>query len=255
VDEAGAHDSDVLVIGSGIAGLTCALTAAAHSRVTVLAKTGLGETSTSWAQGGIAAAVSPVDSVEQHYQDTLATGAGLCHPEAVRVMVEAAPERVAWLQSLGVRFTMDSSSESPRLDLGKEAAHSHRRIVHAADLTGLEIQNGLVRAARASDRITLLERHFAVDLITSARLGLAGPDRCLGAYVLDRVTGRIETFRAGAVVLATGGAGKVYLYTTNPDVATGTGSRWPGARAPRWGTSSSTSSTRPASTIRGRSPS
>ncbi len=214
------HQSDFLVLGSGIAGLSFALQAARHGSVTVLAKRGRSESNTAHAQGGIAAVLSPQDSVEQHVQDTLIAGAGLCRERVVRVAVEEGPARVRELIELGAEFTRDGTPLGYHLT--REGGHSQRRVLHAADMTGREVERALLGAAdRAGIRIA--EEQVAIDLITSGKLGAGGRDRALGAYVLDARTGEVHVHLAKVVVLATGGAGKVYLYTTNPDVATGDG--------------------------------
>jgi L-aspartate oxidase len=220
---------DVLVIGSGVAGLTFALEAARWADVIVVSKRAASEANTKYAQGGISAVLSPEDSFEEHVKDTLVAGAGLCREDAVRAIVAGAPERIRALQALGVHFDerhddAGNAFESGELDLGREGGHSKRRVVHAGDITGRAVESVLVEACRASPRIRLLEDHMAIDLITPARFG--GPDRCVGAYVLDCDSSadvRVLTITAHATVLATGGAGKVYLYTSNPDVASGDG--------------------------------
>ncbi len=216
--------TDFLVIGSGIAGLSFALRAAKHGKVTVLAKGGALESNTAWAQGGIASVLSDElreagDSTESHVQDTLDAGAGLCNEAAVRVIVGEAEAAIDDLVSYGVKF----DREGDHFQLGKEGGHSHRRILHARDTTGREIATSLIGAARNTPGLTLMEGHVVIDLITSAKLGSAADERVLGAYVLNTATGEVEIFRADRVVLATGGCGKVYLYTTNPDSATGDG--------------------------------
>jgi L-aspartate oxidase len=215
-------DTDVLIIGSGAAGLRLALELADHCRVAVLAKRALTEGSSMYAQGGISAVLDPTDSIESHVEDTLAAGAGLCHPDAVHFTVERGPEAVRWLVEHGVPFTREHDLEGNHFHLTREGGHSHRRVIHAADATGAAIETSLVAAARAHRGIRLFERHIAVDLITTAKLGRPGPNRCVGAYVLDR-DGGVEVFGARFVVLATGGASKVYLYTSNPDTASGDG--------------------------------
>jgi len=215
------EQSDVLIIGSGAAGLTLALGLAPQKRVVVLAKGGLNESSTYYAQGGVAAVLDAGDSVESHIEDTLGVGAGLCDPDVVRYTVEESRVAIEWLIDQGVPFTTEGE-RGDHYHLTREGGHSHRRVIHAADQTGRAIENTLLQQARAHPNITLLERHIAIDLITGRKLGLS-TEGCLGAYVLDRGTDRVRVFRAGQVVLATGGASKVYLYTSNPDLATGDG--------------------------------
>jgi len=217
-------DADFLVIGSGLAGLTFALRAARHGSVLILSKDCLPESATNYAQGGIASVWSPEDSFEAHVEDTLIAGAGLCHRELVELVVREGPERIRELIGLGTNFSRRDSSEDPEYDLGREGGHSHRRILHASDATGREIMRALVAAARAEPNIRILERHLAIDLLTDAeRDPGAQTVSCWGAYVLDRSTGSVHTASARATLLATGGAGKVYLYTSNPDIATGDG--------------------------------
>ncbi|XAH22804.1 L-aspartate oxidase [Xylophilus sp. GW821-FHT01B05] len=207
---------DVLIVGSGLAGLSAALHLAPRHRVAVLTKGVLAEGSSQWAQGGIAAVLAEGDSVDEHLQDTLIAGAGLCDTAAARFVVEQAPAAIAWLETLGVPF----SREDGALHLTREGGHSQRRIVHAADATGAAVQRTLIERVRATPGITLLEGHVLVDLITD---GTGSSRRCVGLHALDTATDRVATFGARQVVLATGGAGKVYLYTTNPDSATGDG--------------------------------
>jgi L-aspartate oxidase len=217
---------DYLVLGSGIAGLMFALKVAPHGRVAIVTKKDRAESNTNYAQGGIAAVTSREDSFELHIRDTLAAGAGLCKPDVVRTVVEEGPARIAELIELGVQFTereVPGEDGGRELDLGREGGHSKRRILHARDMTGREIERALLRAVAARPTITLFENHFAIDLITTRKLGRPGPNRCVGAYVLDKLTGQVKTFAAPVTVLATGGCGKVYLYTTNPDIATGDG--------------------------------
>ena len=215
------HQFDYLVLGSGIAGLSFALQAARHGSVAMLTKRGRAETNTAYAQGGVAAVLGPQDSVEQHVQDTLVAGAGLCREPAVRVTVEEGPARVRELIDLGVDFTRDATPFG--FHLTREGGHSQRRILHVADLTGREVERGLLRAADQAG-VQFFEEHAAIDLITEAKLGASpGRDRVLGCYALDSRSGAVHVFLGKAVVLATGGAGKVYLYTSNPDVATGDG--------------------------------
>ncbi|MFN4004137.1 MAG: L-aspartate oxidase [Hylemonella sp.] len=212
------HSFDVLIVGSGLAGLAAALHLAPTHRVAVLTKRGLADGSSAWAQGGIAAVMAEGDSFESHVQDTLVAGAGLCDPVATRFVIEHAPENIRWLQELGVPFTL----ENGQLHLTREGGHSERRIVHATDATGAAVQATLMQRVRATPNITLFEHHMLVDLITSAKLGLPG-QRCVGLYALNEDTDVVDTFSAPHTILATGGAGKVYLYTTNPDTATGDG--------------------------------
>ena len=214
--------TDFLVIGSGVAGLSFALRAAEYGNVTVLTKGEALDSSSAKAQGGIAAVMSAEDSFESHVADTLDAGAGLCVEQAVRTIVEEAPAAIDELLHWGVDF--DADAEEPAgFELGREGGHSQRRILHAKDTTGLEISSKLLQAVRDNPRITLLEGHVAIDLITTAKLGLVTEDRVLGAYVLVKGTGKVEIFRSDRVLLATGGAGRVYLFTTNPDTATGDG--------------------------------
>src|SRR5437764_5521792 len=212
------HESQFLVIGCGIAGLSFALQAARHGSVTMLAKRGRAESNTAYAQGGIAAVLSPQDSFEQHAHGTLGAGSGLCRAPAVRLAVEEGPARVRELIELGADFTRESSPLGYHLT--REGGHSQRRVVHAADMTGREVERTLLAAADRAE-IRIVDDHVAIDLITASKLGDPGPDRALGAYVLDARTGEVHVYLAHVVVLATGGAAKVYLYTTNPDVATG----------------------------------
>ncbi|MCL5096909.1 MAG: L-aspartate oxidase [Candidatus Omnitrophica bacterium] len=217
---------DFLVIGSGIAGLFFALRAAEHGRVAVVTKKHRAESNTNYAQGGIAAVTSKEDSFAMHIRDTLTAGAGLCREPVVRTIVEEGPARIAELVELGMRFTKREIPDSPgdkEWDLGKEGGHSKRRVLHAKDITGREIERALLAAAAMRPNIVIHEDHCAIDLITSHKLGLPGPNRCLGAYVLNAKKKRVETFTAPTVLLATGGCGKVYLYTTNPDIAAGDG--------------------------------
>ncbi|MBE0543204.1 MAG: L-aspartate oxidase [Verrucomicrobia bacterium] len=217
---------DFLVLGSGIAGLSFALKAAPRGRVAIVTKKDRAESNTNYAQGGIAAVTSKEDSFELHVRDTLEAGAGLCKESAVRTIVEEGPARIAELIELGMKF---SEREDPRnhgkheLDLGREGGHSKRRILHAKDVTGREIERALLHAVAQQPNIEIFENHLAIDLITSQKLGYVGENRCLGAYVLDKETGAVSTFAARHTLLATGGCGKVYLYTTNPDIATGDG--------------------------------
>jgi L-aspartate oxidase len=217
-----AIQTDVLVIGSGIAGLTLALDLADHAEVTVITKRRIENTNTRWAQGGIAVVMDPEDSPAAHKQDTLVAGAGLCHEVVVDLCTVEGPDRLRDLMSRGASFDRDDG----HLSLTREGGHGARRVVHSADATGAEVQRALGEAVRGHSNIRLLENHCAIDLIMMTKFG--GPDRCVGAYVLDEAASSegnhvVHTFLARETVLATGGAGKVYLYTSNPDVATGDG--------------------------------
>jgi L-aspartate oxidase len=214
---------DYLVVGSGVAGLTFALEAARHGEVAVVTKRSTDDSATAWAQGGIAAVLDPADSFEAHVADTLATGNGLSHPDVVERVVREGPDRVRALIDLGARFSEAEGHEgSGHLDLTREGGHSARRVVHAGDITGREVQRALAEAVQENERIHVFEHHMAIDLIELSRHG-GGPRRVVGAYVLDEDTGGVESFVARETILASGGAGKVYLYTSNPDVATGDG--------------------------------
>ena len=215
--------TDFLVIGSGVAGLSFALEASAHGDVLLVTKRGAEESNTKYAQGGIAAVLSGADSFDAHIADTLKAGAGLCHDVVVKLCVEEGPARIKMLREIGAKFdTADVGADGDAdLDLHLEGGHSARRVAHAADMTGREVERALIDAVRRVPSVRLLEGHTAVDLITMAKYG--GPEVCVGAYVLDVDSGKVVTILARAVVLASGGAGKAYLYTTNPDVATGDG--------------------------------
>ena len=217
---------DFLVLGSGIAGLSFALKVAPHGRVAIITKKDRAESNTNYAQGGIAAVTSKEDSFELHVRDTLQAGAGLCHEAAVRAIIQEGPARIAELIELGMQFTeraIPRSHGARELDLGKEGGHSKRRILHAKDITGREIERALLAAVAEQPNITIFENHLAINLITSQKLGYVGDNQCLGVYALDKQSGQVETFAAPVTLLATGGCGKVYLYTTNPDIATGDG--------------------------------
>jgi L-aspartate oxidase len=213
---------DFLVIGGGLAGLTFARHAARHGSVLVLSKKTLGESASDRAQGGIATVMSASDSFASHEQDTLNAGAGLCHPDVVRACIAAGPEAVQELIDLGVPFSRSEDGAGTGFDLGKEGGHSQRRILHAGDFTGQQVMTTLAERSRADASVQLLEQQIAVNLIVEE---LGGRDRkvCRGVYALDQRTGQVQTFTATCTVLATGGAGKVYVYTSNPDAATGDG--------------------------------
>ncbi|SDI69105.1 L-aspartate oxidase [Pseudomonas flavescens] len=217
---------DVLVIGSGAAGLTLALTLPEQLSIAVLSKGELANGSTYWAQGGVAAVLDDSDTVDSHVDDTLNAGGGLCREDAVRFTVEHSREAIEWLIDQGVPFTRDEEHDREdggfEFHLTREGGHSHRRIIHAADATGAAIFNTLLERTRQRPNVELLEQRVAVDLITERKLGREG-QRCLGAYVLDRRSGEVDTHHARFVILATGGAAKVYLYTSNPDGACGDG--------------------------------
>ena len=212
---------DVLIVGSGLAGLTAALHLAESKSVAVLTKRRLPDGASSWAQGGIAAVLSEDDSTDDHVKDTLIAGAGLCDEAVTRFVVEHAREAIAWLIELGVPFTRDDDNKTG-FHLTREGGHSFRRIIHAADATGYAVQQTLIGEVARHPRIRILEDHVAVDLITGRKLG-RGDRTCHGLYALDQASGKIQTYAAGDTILATGGAGKVYLYTTNPDTASGDG--------------------------------
>src|SRR5580692_6635049 len=217
---------DYLILGSGIAGLTFALQVAPRGRVAIVTKKDRAESNTNYAQGGIASVTSKEDSFELHVRDTLEAGAGLCKESVVRTIVEEGPARIAELIELGMKFSeRDAPSEDggKELDLGREGGHSKRRILHAKDVTGREIERALLNAVSRQPNIQIFENHIAIDLITGQKLGYVGENHCLGAYVFDKKGNRVQTFSAPVTLLATGGCGKVYLYTTNPDIATGDG--------------------------------
>src|SRR5438876_1928654 len=217
---------DFLVLGSGIAGLSFALKVAPRGRVAIITKKDRAESNTNYAQGGIAAVTSKEDSFELHVRDTLQAGAGLCKEDVVRTIVQEGPERIQELIELGMKFSereVPGPDGARELDLGKEGGHSKRRILHAKDITGREIERALLTAIGRQPNIQILENHIVIDLITTQKIAPNGPNRCLGVYALEKGSGEVKTFAASNVLLATGGCGKVYLYTTNPDIATGDG--------------------------------
>jgi len=215
---------DHIVIGSGIAGLTYALKAAASGSVAIVTKRARATSNTAWAQGGVACVTSPEDSFDLHVKDTLEAGAGLCHRDIVEMVVREGPERIEELIALGMSFDLREAPDGHvELDLGREGGHSKRRILHAHDFTGLEIEKTLIAAVEKHPSIRVLEDHMGVDLITTGKLGYASEDRVVGLYVLEEKSGQVLTLRSDRIILATGGCGKVYLYTTNPDIASGDG--------------------------------
>ena len=215
---------DVLIIGSGLAGLTSALKLADHKKVLIVSKREIEDSSSQWAQGGIAAVMSDEDSVESHVKDTEFVGGGLCNHKVATFVASRSQDAIAWLNDLHVPFSRDEVSH--KLHLTKEGGHSHRRVVHAKDATGRAIQTTLSEKVKTHPNITILENHIAVDLITekkSLKVGKIKSNRCLGAYVLNNKTGKVITVASQETILAAGGVSKVYLYTTNPDVSTGDG--------------------------------
>jgi L-aspartate oxidase len=216
------QDSDFLVIGSGLAGLTAALRLSAHGRVLVASKRDVSECNSRYAQGGIACVIDPDDSMTEHLADTLQTGGGLSEEDSVCAIIEGGPERIAELESFGIHF--EHRADKPKeYDLGQEGGHSRRRVLHAGDVTGKAVVEGLLARAKADPNITIADNWLAIDVIPTGWIGLSGENRCIGCYFLDRNSGEILAVRSPATILATGGAGKVYLYTSNPDVATGDG--------------------------------
>lgn len=215
---------DFLVIGSGISGLSFAIRAAEHGSVAIVTKRDAAETNTAWAQGGIACVQSENDSFDEHVADTLDAGAGLCPEPVVRKIVSEGPSAIQELIDWGVEFDKKRQENGEvEIALGREGGHTRRRVLHHKDTTGREIETKLLQEARETPGIDLLEHHFAIDLITTSKLGLDEPERCVGIYALDEESGDVLTLRSDRVLLCTGGAGRVYLYTTNPDVASGDG--------------------------------
>jgi len=217
---------DVLIIGSGLAGLSLALRTADHKKVCLVSKRSINNTASDWAQGGIAAVINDNDSTAAHIEDTLIAGAGLCDVAVTKLVAEQAKQAVDWLIEQGVGFTREQDNSGYHLT--REGGHSHRRVIHAADATGHAIQTTLSAKVNTHPNITVLENHIAVDLITTrkvthTKVEIADDNSCLGAYVLDNDSGKVITIAAQNTILATGGAGKVYLYTTNPDISTGDG--------------------------------
>lgn len=214
---------DILVIGSGCAGLSLALRLANQARILVLSKTTIKSGSTYYAQGGIAAVLDANDSIDSHVNDTLNAGAGLCDPEIVRMTVSQGKNSIEWLNQQGVEFTeLSSTGDTKSFHLNREGGHSHRRIVHTADATGKSVSEALTKRAQKHPNITLLKNHHAVDLIISQKpKGLE--QHVQGAYILDILSNKVKSISAKIVVLATGGASKVYLYSTNPEISTGDG--------------------------------
>jgi L-aspartate oxidase len=215
-------DADFIVVGSGIAGLMSAIHLARQGRVLIVTKKHSAESNTNYAQGGIACVMTDDDSFEAHLRDTLLAGDGLCDEAVVRRIVEAGPARIRELESFGLAFER-SGFAGGGYDLGKEGGHTQRRVLHAGDITGRAVETVLLKRAKDDPNVTILEEHMAIDLVTTGWLGLSGENRCVGAYLLARKTGEILAVRAPYVVLASGGGGKVYLYTSNPDIATGDG--------------------------------
>ena len=217
---------DVLIVGSGLAGLSLALRTAEHKKVCLVSKRTINDTASDWAQGGIAAVLNDDDTIEEHIEDTLIAGAGLCDEAVTKLVAEQGKQSVEWLIEQGVGFTREQDNSGYHLT--REGGHSHRRVIHAADATGHAVQITLSEKVRQHPNITILENHIAVDLITTrkvthTKVEQTDDNACLGAYVLDNKTGKVITIAAQNTILATGGAGKVYLYTTNPDVSTGDG--------------------------------
>ena len=211
---------DFVVVGTGVSGLSFALEASKYGSVAVITKRASENSNTTWAQGGICCVADDEDSFESHIADTVDAGAGLCDHDVVKTIVESAPSAIEKMVNIGVQFDRNSSG---RYELGKEGGHSQRRILHSKDTTGKEISEKLIYSAKQSENIEIFEHHFAIDIITTEKLGVSGTNEVAGIYVLNESTGEILTFRSDKVVLCTGGCGRVYLYTTNPNIATGDG--------------------------------
>lgn len=217
------NNYDVLIIGSGAAGLSAALHVSKYHKVAVISKAELNSGNTSWAQGGISAVLDRDDTLEKHIEDTISAGVGLCDPKVVEKTVSEGSKVIDWLLSIGVEFTREQNFHNVhKLHLTREGGHTHRRVAHVADATGDAIQNELISQVQECENVDLLSNYIAVDLITARKLGKP-EDKCLGAYILNLNSGHVEVFRAKSVILATGGASKVYLYTSNPDGACGDG--------------------------------
>ena len=213
-------DCDYFIVGSGIAGLMSALHLSKHGKVLIVTKKDRADSNTNNAQGGISCVMDSDDSFEEHVRDTLVSGAGLCNEDVVRRIVSAGPERITELERMGLAFAERAEGG---YDLGKEGGHSKRRVLHAGDITGRRIEEVLLARVHAEPNITILEHCIVIDLVTTGWLGLSGENRCCGAYIQERVSGEITAVRSPFVILTTGGGGKVYLYTSNPDIATGDG--------------------------------
>ena len=211
---------DFVVVGTGVSGLSFALEASKYGSVAVITKRASENSNTTWAQGGICCVADDEDSFESHIADTVDAGAGLCDHDIVKTIVESAPSAIEKMVNIGVQFDKNSLG---KYELGKEGGHSQRRILHSKDTTGKEISEKLIYSAKQSENIEIFEHHFAIDIITTEKLGVSGTNEVAGIYVLNESTGEILTFRSDKVVLCTGGCGRVYLYTTNPDIATGDG--------------------------------
>ena len=211
---------DFVVVGTGVSGLSFALEASKHGSVAVITKRASENSNTAWAQGGICCVADDEDSFESHIADTVDAGAGLCDHDVVKTIVESAPSAIEKMVNIGVQFDKNSLG---KYELGKEGGHSQRRVLHSKDTTGKEISEKLICSAKESENIEIFEHHFAIDVITTEKLGASGTNEVAGIYVLNESTGEILTFRSDKVVLCTGGCGRVYLYTTNPNIATGDG--------------------------------